>query len=70
MFMQPAECDPDQTYNGDHLSNLRYSSEEKVMLTGKAISKDTEPDAVVAPGCYWQLVLHARLEKPVQSKFP
>jgi hypothetical protein len=51
-------------------SYLRYSIEWKVTLKGKAVSKDTEPDVVLAPGCYWRLVLQARLEELLQSKFP
>jgi hypothetical protein len=69
-FMQEAEWDPEQTYDGEPPSYLRYSIEWKVTLKGKAVSKDTEPDVVLAPGCYWRLVLQARLEELLQSKFP
>jgi hypothetical protein len=48
-FIQEAEWDPEQTYDGDPLSYLRYSIEWKVTLKGKAVSKDTEPDVVLAP---------------------
>jgi hypothetical protein len=39
-------------------------------MKGKAVSKDTEPDVVLAPGCYWRLVLQTRLEELLRSKFP
>ena len=56
-FVQEAEWDPDQTYDSKPLSCLRYSIEWKVTLNGKAISKDIEPDVVLAPSYYWQLIL-------------
>jgi hypothetical protein len=69
-FLQEADWDPNQTYDGDFPNYLRYSIEWKVTLNGKAISKDTEPDVPLAPECYWRLVLKARLEELLQNKFP
>lgn len=69
-FLQEAEWDPDQAYDSDFPNCLRYSIEWKVTLNGKAISKDTEPEVLLAPGCYWRIVLQARLEELLQNKFP
>jgi hypothetical protein len=65
--MQEAEWDPDQIYDEDPPCHLHYSIEWKVTLKGKAVSKDTEPDVVLAPGRYWQLILQDRLEELLQS---
>lgn len=68
-FLQEAEWDPDLAYDSDFPNCLRYSLEWKVTLNGKAISKDTEPEVLLAPGCYWRLVLQAQLEELLQNKF-
>jgi hypothetical protein len=40
------------------------------MLNNKVLSKDTEPDLVLAPRCYWSLFLRDKLEKLLQKKLP
>jgi hypothetical protein len=68
--LEEEEWDPDETYDSDHPHCPRYSIEWKVTLNGKAISKDTEPEVLLAPGCYWRLVLQAQLKELLQKKFP
>jgi hypothetical protein len=68
-FLQEAAWGPEQTYDNDFPNCLRYSIEWKVTLNGKATSKDTEPEVLLAPGCFWRLVLQAQLEELLQNKF-
>jgi hypothetical protein len=69
-FLQETELDPHETYDSDLPDYLRYSIEWKVTLNGKATSKDTEPEVLLAPSCYWRLVLQGHLEELIQKKFP
>jgi hypothetical protein len=41
-----------------------------VTVNGKIISKDTEPDLVLAPACYWELFLQSRFDKLLRKKLP
>jgi hypothetical protein len=41
-----------------------------VTVNGKIISKDTEPDLVLAPACYWELFLQSRLDELLRKKLP
>ncbi len=68
-FLQEGEWSPDQTYGSNFPDCLRYSIEWKVTLNGKAISKDIEPEVLLAPGYYWLLDLQAQLEELLQKKF-
>ncbi|KAL6240626.1 hypothetical protein RBB50_012453 [Rhinocladiella similis] len=68
-FLQEGEWNPNQTPGTDFADCLRYSIEWKVTLKGKAISRDTEPDVLLAPSTYWRLVLQAQLEELLQKKF-
>ena len=40
---------------------LHYSIGWKVTLKGRALTRDTEPDVVLAPSCYWQRRLKAQV---------
>jgi hypothetical protein len=44
--------------------------EWKVKLNNRCISKDTEPDAVLAPGSYWSKFLWSKLDKLAKKKLP
>lgn len=68
--MQEAEWDAERTYDEDPPICIRYTIAWKVTLNGKAVSKDIEPDVVLAPGCFWRLILQAKLERVVRRKFP
>ena len=69
-FLQEADWDPEKIYDDDEYpSCLRYSIEWKVTMNGKAISRDTEPEVLVAPGCFWRRILQARLEELLRTKF-
>jgi hypothetical protein len=49
---------------------IHYSIEWKVLLNNKLMSKDTEPNLVLAPRFYWSLFLRPKLEKFLQKKVP
>ena len=67
-LLQEAEWDPDKTYDKHPPTCLHYSIEWKVKVNDKIISKDTEPDLVLAPACYWERFLHFRLDKLLRKK--
>lgn len=69
-FVQEAEWDKEKAYDEHPPTCIRYSIEWKVTLNGKAVLKDTEPDVVVSPDCFWRLVLRAKLERVLCRKFP
>jgi hypothetical protein len=58
------------TYDEEPPTCLHYSIEWKVTLNNKLLSKDTEPDLVLAPRFYWSLFLRDKLEKLLQKKLP
>jgi hypothetical protein len=62
------EWDENETYDEDPPTCLRYSIEWKVTLNSKLISKDTEPNLVLAPRFYWSLFLREKLDKLLQKK--
>ena len=67
-FMQEADWDPEKTNNQDPPTCLHYSIEWKVTRNGRAFSRGTEPDIVLAPSCYWQQHLKAQVEDRVNQK--
>lgn len=69
-FLPRADWDSDKTYDEDAPTCLHYSIEWKVTVNGKIISKDTEPDLVLAPACYWELFLQSRLDELLRKKLP
>jgi hypothetical protein len=62
------EWNENETYDEEPPSCLHYSIEWKVTLNNKLISKDTEPNLVLAPRFYWSLFLHEKLDKLLQKK--
>jgi hypothetical protein len=64
------EWNENETYNEEPPTCLYYSIEWKVTLNNKLLSKDTEPDLVIAPRFHWSLVLREKLEKLLQKKLP
>ena len=69
-FVREAEWDAERTYDEKPPICIRYTIEWKVTLNGKAVSKDTEPEVVLAPDCFWRLILQPKLERVVRRKFP
>jgi hypothetical protein len=41
-----------------------------VKVNDKVISKDTEPDLVLAPACFWERFLHFRLGELLRKRIP
>jgi hypothetical protein len=64
------EWNENETYDEQPPVCLHYSIEWKVTLNNKLLSKDTEPDLVLAPRFYWSLFLREKLEKLPQKKLP
>lgn len=62
------EWDENEIYDEDPPTCLRYSIEWKVTLNNRLISKDTEPNLVLAPKFYWSLFLREKLDKLLQKK--
>jgi len=64
------EWNENETYDEEPPTCVHYSIEWKVTLNNKLLSKDTEPDLVLAPRFYWSLFLREKLEKLLQKKLP
>jgi hypothetical protein len=67
-LLRLADWDRDKAYDEDPPQYIHYSIEWKVTVNGKAISRDTEQDLVLAPGSYWDLFLRPKLEKLLHKK--
>ena len=48
---------------------LHYSTEWKVAVNNKVVSRDTEQDVVLVPIAYWHMILRPKLERLLQKKF-
>jgi hypothetical protein len=66
--MQEADWDPEKIYSQDPPTCLHYLIEWKVTRNGRALSRGTEPDVVLAPSSYWQRHLKAQVEDLVNQK--
>jgi hypothetical protein len=64
------EWNENETYDEEPPTCLHYSIEWKVTLNNKLLSRDTEPDLVLAPRFYWSLFLRDKLDKLLQRKLP
>jgi hypothetical protein len=62
------EWNENETYDENPPTCLHYSIEWKVTLNNKLVSKDTEPNLVLAPRFYWSLFLREKLDKLLQKK--
>ena len=69
-FCQLTDWDKEKAYDEDPPSCIHYSIEWKVTVNNRMVSKDTEPDVVLAPGSFWLLVLQPKLEKLLCKKLP
>ena len=68
VFCQLTDWDEDKAYDEDPPSCVHYSIEWKVTVNNRVVSKDTEPDVVLAPGPYWRLILQPKLERLLGKK--
>lgn len=69
-FLQLADWDEELAYDEKPLTCIHYSMEWKLTLNNRRISKDTEPNLVLAPGPYWIAFLRSKLEKLAKKKLP
>jgi hypothetical protein len=67
-FCQPSDWDEGNLYDEDPPTCIHYSIEWKVTVNNRMVSKDTEPDVVLAPASYWRLILQPKLEKLLCKK--
>jgi hypothetical protein len=57
-------------HSEDPTSCIHYSTEWKVTVNNKVVSKGAEQNVVLAPGSYWQLFLQPKLEKSLRRHLP
>ncbi|KAF3359142.1 PKHD-type hydroxylase ofd1 [Verticillium dahliae VDG1] len=69
-LLQLADWDEELPYDEQPPTCVHYSIEWKLTLNNRSISKDTEPNLVLAPGPYWTTFLRSKLEKLVDKKLP
>ena len=67
-FCSFSDWDEGNLYDEDPPTYIHYSIEWKVTVNNRMVSKDTEPDVVVAPASYWRLILKPKLKKLLCKK--
>ncbi|KAF4447038.1 AAA family, partial [Fusarium albosuccineum] len=69
-LLQLADWDEELSYDEQPPTCVHYSIEWKLTLNHRSISKDTEPNLVLAPGPYWNTRLRPKVEKLAKKKLP
>ncbi|CZR37580.1 uncharacterized protein FPRO_02159 [Fusarium proliferatum ET1] len=69
-LLQLAEWDETLAYDEQPLTCMHYLIEWKLKLNSRCISKDTEPDVILAPGAYWTKYLWSKVDKLAKKKLP
>ncbi|KAF4502803.1 hypothetical protein FAGAP_959 [Fusarium agapanthi] len=69
-LLQLADWDGTLAYDEQPPTCVQYSIEWKLKLNKRCISKDTEPNVVLAPGAYWTKCLCSKVDKLPKKKLP
>ena len=62
------EWDENNTYDEDPPTCLHYTIVWSAIRGKEELVRDTEPDLVLRPSAYWQLILQRRVERLVQNR--
>ncbi|KAL0933549.1 uncharacterized protein CTRU02_212512 [Colletotrichum truncatum] len=69
-LLQLADWDENGAYDEQPPTCIHYSIEWKLTANNRIVSKDSEPDLVLAPNAYWERTLRQKLDKLVRKKLP
>ncbi|KAE9568045.1 hypothetical protein CGMCC3_g15844 [Colletotrichum fructicola] len=62
------DWDASRTYDEQPPTCIHYHLEWKLTVNNRSVSKDSEPDLVLAPGDYWDLTLRSKLNYVAAKK--
>lgn len=67
-FVPLAEWDDERSYDEKPPTCIRCSIEWRVMYNNRALIKDTEPQVVLRPSSFWQLLFQANVDELIDRK--
>lgn len=69
-LLRLADWDKDAAYDEHPPTCIHYSIEWKLTVNSKAVSRDTEPNLVLAPSAFWSNILRPKLNSLLARKLP